>query len=425
MSTTQSANAGQAAYFINDIPPFTSLGGMPLIPEREELIRRASAMVPTLRARTPQTTRERRLPDETVAELHEAGLFNLRKPREYGGFAIDNQTYCDVMSEIARGDGSTAWTVGICNDIWFLGGTVLPAEGRHEFYESGLLGTAPFYPRSGAKAKRVEGGILVGGGEWPWGSGSQVAGWILPRVDLLDDDGNMLDTVVPLIPMEQAEILDEWHTTAMRGSSSNTIKMGEVFVPEHRVGSMSRVLLGHHTPEMPDFQRQPWLTGVIFGIVPIAIGLGRAALEIFLERSPGRPVATTTYMDQSATVRAQLLSAEAAQKIDAADLLLHRGAATLDMWAANGHEPTVPERVKARADFGFAARLCIEAVQSLFRDAGASALAEAHPLSRIAQDINAIAMHAAFNPTTALENYGAALNGHAPPAMAMGDFVFV
>jgi alkylation response protein AidB-like acyl-CoA dehydrogenase len=211
----------------------------------------------------------------------------------------------------------------------------------------------------------------------------------------------------------------------MRGSASNTIKIGELFLPENRVGRMSRVLTGQHIADMPDFQRQPWLTGVIFGLVPIAIGLGRAAVELYMAKAPGRPIASTTYLDQSSAVRAHLIAAESLQRIDAADLILHRGAAMLDLWAATGHSPSVHERVKARADFGFASRLALQAVQAIFEDAGASALAEDSPLSRIASDINAIPMHAAFNPTTALENYGAVLLGQAPPAVSMGDLVYV
>jgi alkylation response protein AidB-like acyl-CoA dehydrogenase len=421
MSTTE----GRRAYVVNDIPPITSLGGMPLTPEREELIECARAMVPRLRERMMQTQRERKLPDQTIAELNDAGLFNVRRPREYGGVEIDNQTYVDVIGELARGCGSTAWTVGIINDMWFLGGTVLPAQGRHEFYESGLAATGPFYPRSGGGGRKVDGGYVVDGGEWPWASGSQIAGWVMPRVNLFDDDGQLIDVLVPMIPIEETEVIDEWHTIAMRGSASNTIKIENVFVPEHRVGLMSRVLTGQHIADMPDFQRQPWLTGVIFGLVPIAVGLGRAALEIVLGRFPGRPIATTTHMDAAAATRNHLLVAEAAQKIDAADLLLHRGAATLDMWAASGHAPSVLERTKARADFAYAGRLSLEAVQMLYRDIGASAIAEDSPLARIALDSNAVPMHAAFNPTTGLENYGAALCGQMPPAMSLGEHVFV
>ncbi|CAB4938309.1 unannotated protein [freshwater metagenome] len=425
MATTPSA--GEKTFFLNDIPPFTSLGGMPLSPEREEVIMRARDMVPALRERRLETKALRRLPDATAEELRANGLLNLRLPREHGGIEIDNQTYAAVIAELARGCGSTAWTVGIINDVWFLGGTVLPPEGREEFFASGLPGTAPFYPRKVAKGRKVEGGVRIeAGGEWPWASGSQLAGWVMPRVDLFNENDEFVDTLAPLIPMEDCEILDEWHMLAMGGSASNVIRIkDEVFVPDHRVGYMSRVLTNSHITDVPDFMRQPWLTGVIYGLAPISVGLGRAALEIYLERAAGRPIASTTYLDKSAAVRTHLIAAEAAQKIDAADLLLHRGCARLDMWAATGEDVSVADRTKTRADLGYAGKLAQEAVNMLMMDAGASALDDASPLSTIAADSLAMPMHAAFNVTTTLENYGAVLNGHMPPAMALGDHVFV
>jgi 3-hydroxy-9,10-secoandrosta-1,3,5(10)-triene-9,17-dione monooxygenase len=45
------------------------------IPSTDEIIARARAMIPALRARAPQGERERCIPKETVAEMQAAGLF--------------------------------------------------------------------------------------------------------------------------------------------------------------------------------------------------------------------------------------------------------------------------------------------------------------------------------------------------------------
>ena len=52
MSTIESGQSAAEAYVVNGIPPFTSLGGMPLTPERRELIELARGMVPRLRERS-------------------------------------------------------------------------------------------------------------------------------------------------------------------------------------------------------------------------------------------------------------------------------------------------------------------------------------------------------------------------------------
>ena len=52
---------------------------------REELLRRAAALVPVLGQRAAHTEELRRLPDETVADLVETQLMRIGVPLRYGG----------------------------------------------------------------------------------------------------------------------------------------------------------------------------------------------------------------------------------------------------------------------------------------------------------------------------------------------------
>src|SRR4029077_8446033 len=54
-------------------------------PRFEELLARAEALVPVLRERAPRAARLRRLPDETIADLHSSGLFRMLQPARVGG----------------------------------------------------------------------------------------------------------------------------------------------------------------------------------------------------------------------------------------------------------------------------------------------------------------------------------------------------
>jgi 3-hydroxy-9,10-secoandrosta-1,3,5(10)-triene-9,17-dione monooxygenase len=54
-------------------------------PRFDELLARAEALVPALRERAPRAEQLRRLPDETIAELHESGLFRMLQPSRVGG----------------------------------------------------------------------------------------------------------------------------------------------------------------------------------------------------------------------------------------------------------------------------------------------------------------------------------------------------
>jgi len=54
----------------------------------EELVERARALLPTLKERAKQTDELRRIPDETIRDLREAGLFRAVQPVQYGGYGL-------------------------------------------------------------------------------------------------------------------------------------------------------------------------------------------------------------------------------------------------------------------------------------------------------------------------------------------------
>jgi len=404
----------------DSVPPFTALAGLHLVAERAELIERARQLVPTLRGRRAETTRLRRLPDDTVRDMNDAGFGVLTRPRAYGGHEVDSQTLGAVVAELARGCGSTAWVCAIINTVSFIAAAALPEEGWREIFESGEHACSPFNMRSGGMAKRVDGGYLVEVGEWPWASGSQIAGWALPRVMLVDDDGQVRGAMIVAVPRSDFEILDEWHTTGMRGTASNVVKLTNAFIPEHRAGQFAPLLRGEHLAEVPGQYRQAFIANVFLGLGWVGVGLARAAEELVLERARGKPVAFTSYLDLSQTSRLHVTLGEAHQKTDAAMMLLNRAAALLDSWASRGEQPGLRIRLQVRADLGFAVRLCHEAVQACWQEAGASSIAEDSAISRVALDIEPVILHAANSPTTAVELFGAVLAGAEPKVMMVG-----
>jgi hypothetical protein len=54
-------------------------------PSAEELVRRATALVPKLDERSYVAAKMHQIPDENIHDLEESGLFKLRMAREYGG----------------------------------------------------------------------------------------------------------------------------------------------------------------------------------------------------------------------------------------------------------------------------------------------------------------------------------------------------
>src|SRR5919202_2779401 len=62
----------------------------------------------------------RRLPDDFMRLLKDAGLFSIYTPKEFGGLDLPLPDALRVVEEASRHDGSTGWTValGVANSLF-------------------------------------------------------------------------------------------------------------------------------------------------------------------------------------------------------------------------------------------------------------------------------------------------------------------
>ena len=79
------------------------------------LLERISAIRPILEKNALQTETDRRVVEENIAVLKEAGAFKIMVPKRYGGWQADIRTQLDVSREVAKGCGSTAWVTALMN----------------------------------------------------------------------------------------------------------------------------------------------------------------------------------------------------------------------------------------------------------------------------------------------------------------------
>src|ERR1700758_1567001 len=100
-------------------------------PRFEELLARAEALIPVLRERAPRAEELRRLPDETIADLHSSGLFRILAPARVGGWGLPYRALYELTAVIGRGCGSTSWVLAnLAAHHWLLG--MGHPEGQHE-----------------------------------------------------------------------------------------------------------------------------------------------------------------------------------------------------------------------------------------------------------------------------------------------------
>ena len=66
-----------------------------------ELIARARRLVPALRERAERADREGKVPDETIREMQEAGLFRALQPKQWDGYEVDPRTFFEIAAAAA------------------------------------------------------------------------------------------------------------------------------------------------------------------------------------------------------------------------------------------------------------------------------------------------------------------------------------
>ena len=147
-------------------------------PDREEMIERVTALVPSLAQRAEQVEKTRTIHPDTVQEFWDTQLWSIMKPRRYGGLELDYSMLVDVPDYVARGCASTSWIYAnlVIHD-WML--AMWPPEAQDAVWKDNprALMASSLIPNAG-RATPVAGGYRIAG-RWPYCSGIDVSDWMM------------------------------------------------------------------------------------------------------------------------------------------------------------------------------------------------------------------------------------------------------
>jgi 3-hydroxy-9,10-secoandrosta-1,3,5(10)-triene-9,17-dione monooxygenase len=378
---------------------------MTTAPSRSELVRRAADLVPLLRKHAIWAEENRRLHDEAVDAMTEAGLFKMRVPRRYGGYESDMRTVVEVLAELARADGSTSWVAAVWQiSTWIVG--LFPDEVQDEVFATPDVRVCGILSPT-AVAEPVDGGVVVNG-QWAFNTAAQQSHWNTNAVMLATPDGGR-ERIMTAIPLADLEIVDDWFTSSLRGSGSVSTVATDVFVAQDRVLRMGPVLSERYSSKLnansPLF-RGPLLPTACATVGGTVLGLAKAAKEAFFARLPNRKITYTSYTSQREAPLTHLQVAEATVKIDEAEFHAYRAADLVDRKNLAGEPWTVEERARVRLDMGAVCQRAKEAVDVLNTASGGSSIYTSVPIQRIERDVQALNLHAVMHPNTNLELYG-------------------
>lgn len=350
-------------------------------------------------AAAKQGRKDRRIAQNVVEALTAEGFFRHFTPAAYGGRQGRPQDFFLDQIAIAERDMSTAWALGIVAVHNYQIAMMEQRTQAEVFADGPDAMISSSYNPVGAKAKKVEGGVMLSG-RWGWSSGSLHCNWVL------------LGGVVPeegyrtfLVPMPDYRIEDTWYTMGLQGTGSNDIVIDTpVFVPDHY---SHRQMDGFNNVHFqgPGIYDMPWAQVFIRVVNTSAIGAVRHAIALMRERLG----LGTTDMAKGLT-DPDVLSriARAANLADEAAAVMVRA---YDEMEAADWKPALIDRVRYRYQASLVGDRCIEAMDLLMDIAGGRSVYTGNEFQDLWHDVRMARAHVANNPVAFARNYANMLMG--------------
>jgi alkylation response protein AidB-like acyl-CoA dehydrogenase len=375
-------------------------------PAEAALLATARKLAPILRERAAKAEQLRRLPDETNAEFHASGFYRCLQPRRYGGLEGAYGIHTMLAAEVARGCASSGWALSVtaCHS-WIFG--MFPLAAQDEFWspDPHRILASSFLPVQPSLAKDGNGIRL--NGRWRFSSNVDHCHGAMLLVMLPSDEGPPRQHFV-LLDRSQYAIEDTWNVVGLAATGSNDIVVKDALVPAHRMLDVMSTRDG----KTPGAIANP---GYLFGLplfapfahslVGPALGAAQGALDQLIDELTGKTSVASVRLAEQQTI--QIRIAEATAEIEAARALLQVDRARINDMGCVRALPDYETRLRYRLNVGYAAKMCVQAVERLLPIVGGRGLELRDPFQRAWRDVHAVAQHIALVWDLQALNYGA------------------
>lgn len=383
-----------------------------LRPEIAAIIESIDELRPMLISRTREGDQLRRIPEDVFKAVADTGAFRVSAPTKFGGLAANTRESNAVARAIGRGDGGLAWVHGILDSgSWVVGLMDERAQSDVWDKDNGLDSLISAVIATTSEAERVEGGYRVTG-RWGFGTGSLHADWSLLGIPLKNDDGEVIDAGLALIPTSELSYEDNWYIAGMKSSGSVTQIAEDVFVPEHRVLPVTGAVEGAYIGKNPEPTYQTaFIPSLFMKLVGPQLGMGRAALDYVIASGLRKGIAYTGYVKQADASSFQMAIAKASVQLSTAELVTRTVADEIYAAAERGHYPTYEERIEIRAKAGWVVETITNVIHELMTAHGSGGFAESSILQRMWRDQATAGRHGHTLPASGYDAFGKILVG--------------
>ncbi|PPR10605.1 MAG: Flavin-dependent monooxygenase, oxygenase subunit HsaA [Alphaproteobacteria bacterium MarineAlpha11_Bin1] len=386
------------------------------IVEPDELVARAIAIKPSLRARQRETECNRRVSDETVAELKAAGLYKVIQPARYGGYELDLWTFARCASEIGAGCGSTGWVYATAaQHQWQIGMFDDQAQAEVWADTPEAISASSYSP--GGTAVEVDGGYRISG-KWLYCSGVLNADWMILGAKIAKDfESEPYTQGYILVPKTEYQVEDNWDVVGLIGTGSSDVIINDLFVPSHRMLTLNEALSGKPPGAAVnghELWRIPFFAAISLCLCAPAMGMAQGALETYrdaigVRKTRGAALSQPQSMAEFPTIQVRV--AEASAAIDSAKMLVRRDCQEIMKTMAEGRELSLNQRARNKGDLSFAVKMARGAVDLLYESVGGAGLSNDSNTQRYWRDVNSASKHISMNWDMCSTLYGRVLLG--------------
>ena len=364
-------------------------------PDPADLVTAARHLGAMIRDRRDESERERRLPATVLSAMHDARLFRMYVPIEYGGLETDPITSMQVIEAVAEADAAAAWNlmIGATYGIW---AAFLPEASAREIYGAKDAIVAGALRPSGV-ARATTGGYQVSG-RWAFASGIDHCAWWnggcivhksgAPR----PTDTSAPQTVLVFFPATDGERIDTWDTGGLRGTGSHDYAVSGLFVP------MERTFAFDASSRVPGLlYRLPCQALLDSAMAAIPLGIARNVIDTLIElAATKRPARSDQPLAERRTVQAEVGRAEALYCSGRAFLY----DSVAEAWAAvqAGREIGVTHLALLRLARTHAVQAAVQAIDLMYTAAGGSSVYTHNLLERCFRDAHTVTQHVSMNP---------------------------
>ncbi len=381
--------------------------------ESAAFLTRIDGILPLLKERAAEAERLRRLPDENIRAMTDAGIFRAVQPKQWGGLEIDPKTWFESVVRTGSACPSSAWIHGVVGGhAWYTG--LLSQEAQQDVWgENRDARISSSYAPTG-KAERVRNGFRLSG-RWSFASGVDHCEWIVLG-GVIPNGAEGPEYRCFLVPAQDFKIdQDSWHVEGLQGSGSKDVT-ADCVVPEYRTHTVEQAYSekepGRSINSGPLF-RMPWLSMFAYAVGAPAIGAAVGALDAFTEEQRAR-VSGFSGAKAAENPVLNIRLAEAVTLVNDARARIPRTWEDFYAKALAGEEISAASRAQCRYEGSYAMATCLNAVLKIFEIGGGGVLNSEKRFQRHLRDLMGMRNHPFAIPESWAGNYSKSLLGLPP-----------